>query len=112
MFLKSEKLTVIAFENSIGASNSYVNSILNSIGLKKLEKIAEVYPHLNLEWLLLGIGTIYKSNNTINGTIDVHDSSHIELLESNQKLIAALQQVIVAQSEKIELLESNQIVKH
>jgi transcriptional regulator with XRE-family HTH domain len=53
-FIKHEGLSVKAFEESIGASNGYVNSISKGIGKKKLETILEKYPKLNLEWLLTG----------------------------------------------------------
>ncbi len=53
-FIKREGLSVKAFEESIGVSNGYVNSISKGIGKRKLETILEKYPKLSLEWLLTG----------------------------------------------------------
>lgn len=61
-FAKKEKGSVKAFENSINASNGYINSIQKSIGLDKLEAILEKYPNLNLEWLLTGKGEMIKAS--------------------------------------------------
>lgn len=58
-FAKIKKINVSAFEKSIDASNGYVNSISKSFGLDKILKILEVYPEINLNWLLAGIGPMY-----------------------------------------------------
>lgn len=60
-FCKLEGSTVAAFEESIGASNGYVNSISKSIGLERLNVIIEKYPNINLEWLLTGRGDMLKT---------------------------------------------------
>lgn len=51
-YIKSKGLTIKAFENSINASNGYVNSISKGIGKEYLEIIREKYPDLDLEKLL------------------------------------------------------------
>lgn len=61
-FCKAEKSTVSAFEASIGVANGYVNAISKSIGLDKIKTILEKYPNLNIEWLLVGKGNMYKQN--------------------------------------------------
>lgn len=53
-FLKYKKLSQAKFQESIGASNGFVNSIRQSIQPDKLEKIAQLYPELNISWLLIG----------------------------------------------------------
>jgi len=53
-FLKYKKLSQSKFQESIGTSNGYVNSIRQSIQPDKLERIAKVYPELNVSWLLIG----------------------------------------------------------
>lgn len=63
-YCKAEKLTVSAFEESIGASNGYVNAISKSIGLDKLNSIVEKFSNLNIEWLLTGRGEMLKTNRT------------------------------------------------
>lgn len=53
-FLKYKKLSQSKFEKALGTSNGYVNSIRSSIQPDKLEKIAVLYPELNISWLLIG----------------------------------------------------------
>lgn len=62
-FCKAEKITVSAFETSIGVANGYVNAISKSIGLDKINTILENFPNLNIEWLLVGKGSMYKNDN-------------------------------------------------
>src|SRR5690554_4547826 len=61
-FVDSQGITIRAFEQSIKASNGYVNSISKSIGLDKLEEILDVYSNLNIEWLLTGKGEMLKKD--------------------------------------------------
>lgn len=53
-FLKYKKMSQMRFEKSIGTSNGFVNSIRQSIQPDKLERIAKLYPELNIAWLLIG----------------------------------------------------------
>lgn len=62
VFCKAEGITVSAFENSIGASNGYVNAITKSIGIDRLNLILEKYSNINIEWLLTGKGEMLKTN--------------------------------------------------
>ena len=53
-FLKHKKMGQARFEKSIGASNGFVNNIRQSIQPDRLQKIAQLYPELNISWLLVG----------------------------------------------------------
>lgn len=55
-FLKSKGLSQRRFEQSIGASNGFVNNISKGIGAEKMQKILSVYPEVNPSWLLSGDG--------------------------------------------------------
>ena len=66
-FCKAERLTISAFEESIGVSNGYVNAISKSIGLDKLNTIIEKYSNLNIEWLLTGKGEMRKTKRISGG---------------------------------------------
>lgn len=55
-FIYYKRLSQKKFEDSIGVSNGYVNSISKGIGADKLEKICSKYPELNRKWLLYGHG--------------------------------------------------------
>lgn len=61
-FIKYQKLSQRKFENSINVSNGFVNNISKSIGADKLQRILNVYPDLNPDWLLYGEGSMLKTS--------------------------------------------------
>lgn len=85
-YCKSKKINVTDFEDSIGASNGYVNSISKSVGLEKLKLMIENYPNMNLKWLFTGAGDMEISTET-----KVHDPY---VLEIQKKLIEKLEEEI------------------
>lgn len=98
-FIKNQNLTISEFENSIQASNGYVNSISKSIGLDKLTKILEIYPNLSLDWLFLERGEMLRTDthlkkNEIN--IDYKEIAEVrrQLLEYKDKEINELKDAI------------------
>lgn len=60
MFVSSLGLGRNKFETLLGLSNGYISSKSSSISSDVIEKIASAYPSLNLEWLLLGEGDMFK----------------------------------------------------
>lgn len=82
---RSEGITIAAFERSISASNGYVNSISKSIGLDKLLKILEVYPNVDVNWLITGEGSMYKTD-LINEPGFVYHPSDLESLYNEQEI--------------------------
>jgi transcriptional regulator with XRE-family HTH domain len=56
-FLKSKGITIQNFESSIGRTNGYL-SHTKSPTANVLSKIMEVYPELNINWLLTGQGNM------------------------------------------------------
>lgn len=64
-FCKSQNITVISFEESIGVSNGYVNAISKSVGIDKINAIVEKFSNLNIEWLLTGKGAMLKNDTAI-----------------------------------------------
>lgn len=63
-FIKEINITVAEFEREIGVSGGYVSNISKSIQPDKLEKISNIYPALNLEWLLVGKGFMLKADHS------------------------------------------------
>lgn len=63
-FVKYKKISMRSFEESIGVSYGYVNSIRVSIQPDKITSIAIRYPELNAEWLLTGEGEMLKNNSS------------------------------------------------
>lgn len=55
-FIKHKGLSQSRFEKSVGLSNGFVNNISKGIGADKLQRILCVYPDLNSDWLLNGVG--------------------------------------------------------
>jgi phage repressor protein C with HTH and peptisase S24 domain len=72
-FTKYCNITISGFEKSINVTNGYVNSISKSVGLDKIESILEIYPNLNLEWLLTGKGSMLKEYTTISEPVEVYN---------------------------------------
>ncbi len=61
-------MTTAEFERQIGVSGGYISNISKSIQPDKLEKISKIYPDLNIEWLLIGKGSMI--NNIVRFYID------------------------------------------
>ena len=53
-YLAYKKIGQARFEKSIGVSNGFVNNIRSSIQPERLQKIAQIYPELNIAWLMVG----------------------------------------------------------
>lgn len=71
-FIKSKRMSVKAFETSIGAGNAYISSIRKGIGIDKLNVIKRKYPELNISWLLTGEGSMLISEQAIDVVEDVN----------------------------------------
>ena len=72
-FLAYKRISKSEFADAIGVSNSYVMNIRSGITAGKIAKIKEVYPELNIDWLITGDGemlngaikqSVEGSNNT------------------------------------------------
>lgn len=60
LFCKKINISRSALARSIGVSATYVGSIRKSIAPDKLQRIAEVYPDLNIDWLITGQGEMLR----------------------------------------------------
>lgn len=72
-YIEHKEMSIYFFENSIGASNAYVNSITKGIGGKFLEKIRETYDDLDINWLLTGEGSMLLKNGNEKFILDSED---------------------------------------
>lgn len=59
-FLSYLNVGQTVFEKKVGISNGYINNLKGSIGPAIINKISDVYPELNSEWLLNGKGEMLK----------------------------------------------------
>lgn len=78
-FLRYKGMGQQKFENSIGMSNGWVNKVGNSIREISLRKIKEVYPELNIAWLISGAGNMLTgdSEGTLETPVDNETSEEI-----------------------------------
>lgn len=68
-FIKEVGIKQKDFEESIGASNGYINSISKSIGVNYLAAIERKYPQLDRNWLLTGNGSMLAES-TLNAFVE------------------------------------------
>lgn len=60
-YLKISRITQREFCDTIGVVHSYLSSINKDIPNRKLLKIKEIYPDLNIEWLVTGRGNMLNT---------------------------------------------------
>lgn len=83
-FIKKSNITTAEFERTISVSNGYVKNISKSIQPDILEKISNIYPYLNIEWLLIGKGDMLKNTGDVigsvqgNGKIEYKNTGNVE----------------------------------
>ena len=61
-YIKFKKLSQKRFEEAVGLSNGYLNSLRKSPTATKLQSIIDAFPDLDEKWLLTGIGNMLKDN--------------------------------------------------
>ena len=62
LYLKQKNINASEFGRTIGVSNAYISSIVQSIPPDKLQRITLNYPDLNTGWLLTGEGEMLKTD--------------------------------------------------
>lgn len=82
-FIKSQHISVLAFEKRCGLSQGYVKNISKTIGQEKLEAILKQFPNLNRDWLVYGEGEMLQPSYN---TATVHGDSSVAAINSNVTL--------------------------
>lgn len=59
-FLKEEGITASEFSRKMGLSTAYIASMRKSMPADKVEKLIQVFPQINRDWLLYGEGEMYR----------------------------------------------------
>ena len=59
-FLKSEGISASEFARKMGLSPAYLASMRKSMPEEKVEKLIEIFPQLNRDWLLYEEGDMYR----------------------------------------------------
>ena len=101
-FIRSQGLTTIEFERKISASDGVIRkSIRNNTDIqsKWLVKIAENYPILDMNWLLTGEGSMYRSPAVMNEAPPPDRDEVVKLLREK---VADQQRIIDLLDEKLE----------
>lgn len=101
-FIKFKSLSQAKFEKAIGVSNGFVNNISKSIGVEKAQRISNIYPELNIGWLLTGEGEMLKEEES---TIDEEIQRLEKLIEAQSEAIRSQKLLIAMLQEKIEGLQ-------
>ncbi|MCH5234902.1 MAG: LexA family transcriptional regulator [Muribaculaceae bacterium] len=59
-FLKEERISASEFTKKMGLSSTYIASMRKSMPEEKVERLTQLYPQLNRDWLLYGEGKMYR----------------------------------------------------
>ena len=70
-FLKAEGISGSEFSRKMDLSPAYVASMRKGMPMDKVEKLIQLYPQLNRDWLLYGEGKMYREELEDKG-IDLH----------------------------------------
>lgn len=70
-FLKAEGISSSEFARKMGLSPAYVASMRKSMPNEKVEKLTQVFPQINRDWLIYGEGDMYRDDLSEKG-LDPH----------------------------------------
>ena len=71
--IENENVSVRVFEEKIGTSQGVINKSINAnadIKGSLLNRIVEIYPHYNLEWIITGNGDMIKTDDDFLETVN------------------------------------------
>lgn len=104
-FIKNQGITIIEFERRISASDGVIRkSIRNKTDIqsKWLVRIAENYPILDMNWLLTGEGSMYRSSAVMSEASPPDRDEVVRLLREK---IADQQKIIRLLEDKVATLQ-------
>lgn len=110
-FLKFKSISQKAFAQSVGVSAGFVNAIRVSIQPKTLEKISNVYPDLNITWLLTGVGPMLLDGappaqvSSVNSAVAMHGNAINTITNESGGGESSVSQELKMAQQKIEALE-------
>lgn len=111
-FLKFKSISQKAFAQSVGVSAGFVNAIRVSIQPKTLEKISNVYPDLNITWLLTGVGPMLldgappaQVSSVSNSAVAMHGTAINTVTTESSNSASRDSQELQLAKQKIEALE-------
>ena len=110
-FLKFKSISQKAFAQSVGVSACFLNAIRVSIQPKTLEKISNVYPNLNITWLLTGVGPMLldvappAQVSSVNSAVAMHGNAINTITNESAGGDSSVSQELKMAQQKIEALE-------
>jgi hypothetical protein len=110
-YIDYKKISISAFEKSIGMSNaSFGKSLKNggTIGCDKLEKILSIYPDLNLLWLVTGQGEMLVNLNSSSQFLSSSPDLMLLIKEKDREIMAKSEE-IGRLKEQVEMLKKESI---
>lgn len=95
-YLNQKGIKQRTFEKSIGVSFGYVTSMRKGLGAEKIELVRQLYPDLNIEWLLTGDGGMLKSKQNRLNSLENPDQGDalMQLINNNTRLTESMQVLI------------------
>ena len=86
--IEEKGMTQYKFELHCGLSSGYIKSIGEDVGSTKLAKIMSKFPDISPEWLILGIGSMYRDESTeTTGESDEGSTNHPANDNSDDKAV-------------------------
>lgn len=96
LLISEKKLSKRAFSRSVNCTDTAINNIIsgrNEPGFKILEAILQTYDDISPDWLLTGIGDMYRQNDNKNTGEEVASIElYRDLRKQNEDLMEMLKQ--------------------
>ncbi|MCH5226057.1 MAG: helix-turn-helix transcriptional regulator [Muribaculaceae bacterium] len=89
-FLKAEGVSGSEFSRKMGLSPAYLASMRKSMPEEKVERLMEIFPQLNRDWLLYGEGEMYRQELVDKGLEPYKFHQHLVPLVPTQASAGAL----------------------
>ena len=105
-FMTLKKINAAELADKIGVQRSNISHILSGRNLPSIpfvEKLMSSYPELNLEWLLTGNGSIWKSAENKKGHTE--NEPKIEFKEENRQPEKSVKKEIVFTTDPLKKIE-------
>lgn len=84
MIIEEKGMTQYRFELLCGLSSGYIKSIGEDVGSTKLAKIMSKFPDISPEWLILGEGSMFRSESS---EATEESTNHPEIDNSNNNVV-------------------------
>ncbi len=81
LYIKSKGMGNYQFEKKVGLSQGYIKRVRNCLHPEKIKRIANVFPDLNIEWMIIGRGEMI-----VNTANRLYDNEIYRLLKEQNNL--------------------------